>query len=182
MSKVYDYYKRMHDDEIILSFNGGFTSDLLTSLIQVAESKLEKINTEPKIKKKILNVLVECLQNVYHHLDEDSVHHIDNSAILMIGREKDDYVIMTGNHLATDKVENLKQRIDTINLMSKDEIKELYRDILNNEQISDKGGAGLGMVDMVRKSGQKLDYDFTLVNETHSFYSLKVRIAPADNN
>ncbi len=34
---------------------------------------------EPKMKKKVYNVLVECLQNLYHHLDE--ITEIDSEKI-----------------------------------------------------------------------------------------------------
>jgi hypothetical protein len=48
---------------------------------------------------------------------------------------------------------------------------------LDNNRISDKGGADLGMIDMARKSGQKLDYSFTKVNDELSFFGLQVKVA-----
>ena len=42
--------------------------------------------------------------------------------------------------------------------------------------MSDKGGGGLGMIDIARKSGQKLDFDFQQVDEEFSFYSLNINI------
>jgi hypothetical protein len=61
--------------------------------------------------------------------------------------------------------------------MSKDELKEYYKEILNNDEFSDKGGGGLGMIDIARKSGQKLNFNFIEVDNQYSFFSLSIKIA-----
>ena len=43
--------------------------------------------------------------------------------------------------------------------------------------LTHKGGAGLGFVDMARKSGQKLHFDFEPIDEHFSFFSLKTIIS-----
>ena len=42
--------------------------------------------------------------------------------------------------------------------------------------MSAKGGGGLGMIDISRKSGQKLDYNFMSVDESCSFFTLNIKI------
>lgn len=69
MIDIFDFYDKMQRSNIMLSFKGEITSELLGSILQIMENKLENINEEPKVKKKVFNVLVECLQNLYHHLD-----------------------------------------------------------------------------------------------------------------
>ena len=71
MDNIHDFYNMMEDGNIMLSFKGEVTSDLLTSILQIMESKMETLDEPPKIKKKVYNILVECLQNLYHHIDED---------------------------------------------------------------------------------------------------------------
>jgi len=44
--------------------------------------------------------------------------------------------------------------------------------------MSDKGGGGLGMIDIARKSGQKLDFNFLPVNNNFSFFSLNIKVSP----
>lgn len=170
----------MNEDNIMLAFKGGITSDLLTSLLQAAENKLETVEVTPRVKKKIFNILVECFQNVYHHLDNpEDFEDITQSAILMVGVEHNDFVIMTGNHIVNNKVQKLKDKIEMVNSMSEDELKALYREVLNNDEITDKGGAGLGIIDIARRSGEKLTFEFKDVNDTHSYFSLKVKVSAA---
>ena len=69
LSNIYSLYKSQEDQSILLSFKGVVTPDLLTSILQIIESKLTEMEEEPKIKRKVFNVLVECLQNLYHRID-----------------------------------------------------------------------------------------------------------------
>lgn len=61
----------MERENILLSFKGEVTSELLTSVLSIMESKMDYMEESPKTKKKVFNVLVECLQNLYHHIDAD---------------------------------------------------------------------------------------------------------------
>ena len=190
MIDIYDFYNKMQRNNIMLSFKGEISSELLTSILHITESKLDRMQEEPKIKKKVFNVLVECLQNLYHHIDEmkatapavavetvSSDNNETKAAILMIGKEDSNYYILTGNHILNEKISSLRDRLDKINSLSKEELKALYQEILNNEEFSNKGGGGLGMIDIVRKSGQKLTYNFQPVNDKHSFFSLHIKIS-----
>lgn len=182
MLDIFEFYNQMERNKIMLSFKGDITSELLTSILQIMESKLEHIQEEPKIKKKVYNVLVECLQNLYHHLDAKPIDGSDpnnsiRTAIFMIGRLNGEYTIITGNYILSSNAEILRNKLDKINAMSKEELKEYYKEVLNNEEFSEKGGGGLGMIDIARKSGQKLNYSFRPVDDTYSFFSLNIKIA-----
>jgi hypothetical protein len=181
MLDIYDFYDKMERNNIMLSFKGDVTSELLTSILQIMESKLDNMQEEPKVKRKVYNVLVECLQNLYHHMDEidqnDKVAEKGRAAIFMIGRVDNQYNIITGNYVKSDNVNPLKGRIDTINSLSKEELKEYYKTVLNNGEMSQKGGGGLGFIDIARKSGEKLAYNFLPVDDRYSFFSLNIKIA-----
>lgn len=180
MVDIYDFYDKMERNNIMLSFKGDITSELLTSVLQIMESKLDNLQEEPKIKKKVYNVLVECLQNLYHHMDEDkqiSKSERSRSAIFMIGKVDGNYNIITGNYINVGNVNTLKTKLDDINALSKEELKEYYKAVLNNGEMSQKGGGGLGMIDIARKTGHKLDYTFMPVDDNYSFFSLNIKIA-----
>lgn len=169
----------MEKDNIMLSFKGNVTSELLTSVLQIMESKMDNLNEPSRVRKKVYNILVEALQNLYHHLDKhsDQSHPGYNTVIFMVGKEDGDYSIFTGNYIKNENAGKLKAKLDKINSLDKDELKAYYKEVLNNGMMSEKGGGGLGMIDIARKSGQKLDYDFQEVDKDHSFYSLNIKIA-----
>lgn len=175
---IYSFYRKMEHNDIMLSFKGDVTSEMLTSMLQIMETKLDNLGEESKMKRKVYNVLVECLQNLYHHRDEMKRTGIDeeSAAIFMIGKDANGYNIVTGNYILTDRVERLKSRIDHVNTLDRVGLKTLYKEVLNNDERSEKGGGGLGIIDIARKSGQKLVYDFMEVDSKYSFFSLYIKI------
>jgi len=64
---TFDLYRTMEKDNVLIAFKGSITSELLTSVLQIMETKMEDLADAPKTRKKVFNVLVECLQNLYHH-------------------------------------------------------------------------------------------------------------------
>ncbi|MEQ1734263.1 MAG: DUF6272 family protein, partial [Bacteroidia bacterium] len=66
--------------------------------------------------------------------------------------------------------------LDKINAMDKEQLKEFYKEVLAEGGFSEKGGGGLGMIDIARKSGHKLDYTFDPIDDTYSFFNLTIRI------
>lgn len=171
----------MENDNIILSFKGVVTADLLNSVLNIIESKLKLIGESQRIKRKVYNVLVECLQNLYHHTDA----HIEgkqgeetqgNSSLVLVLKENDKFLIKTGNYIKNNKVIDLESKLNEINSLDKEGLRGLYIDHLSESVISSKGTAGLGMIDIARKSGNKLDYEFLKVNDDSSFFCLNVKI------
>jgi hypothetical protein len=180
---VFDIYDKMERNNILLSFKGEITSDLLTSILQIMENKMDNMQEEPKIKKKVYNVLVECLQNLYHHLDEVNESDSDKirSAIFTIGKLNNQYTIITGNYILNENISGLRSRLDEVNALSKEELKEYYKRVLNNGEMSMKGGGGLGMIDIARKTGEKLEYNFLEIDNKVSFFTLNIKVSNQPN-
>ena len=177
---IYDLYHRMENNKVVLSFKGDVTSELMTSILQIIEQRMDDMNEAPRLRKKVYNVLVECLQNLYHHIDEvpsdTNKSGSDKSAIFMVSLNPKGYSITTGNYILSEREESFKERLERINSLTRDELKQMYKDVLNSDGRSDKGGGGLGMIDIARKTGNKLNYDFATLNDKYSFFSLNINV------
>lgn len=178
---INEYYTEISKGEILLAYKGSITSDLINEVLEAVEGKLEEGNEEGKTRKKLYNVLVESLQNLYHHIEETH-EGIDEDldpkfGILVIEKESDgDYKVTTGNFVAATKTKFLKEKIEKINSLSKDELKDMYKFILNHQKISAKGGGGLGLVDIARKTGKEILYNFYPYNDNYVFFDLQILI------
>ena len=95
----------------------------------------------------------------------------------MIGKIDGKYSIFTGNHILNENINGLKARLDEVNSLSKEELKEYYKKVLNNGEMSLKGGGGLGMIDIARKTGEKLEYDFLEIDNKVSFFTLNIIVS-----
>ena len=99
--------------------------------------------------------MVEGLQNITRH-QEVKAEVDENSGIFFIQQRDGKYYITTGNVIENDKVEELRGKLEVVNSLDKVELKKYYKDVLTKGKLSVKGGAGLGLIEMSRKSGNKL--------------------------
>ena len=177
---VNEYYSTLNGGDVLMAYKGDISSELISNVLEVVESRMDDYSEESKIRKKVYNVLVESLQNLYHHIDElpPEMHkEFDKKfGILVVSKVDDKYKISTGNFVTNSSVDILKNKIDKINSMSKEELKDMYKFILNHQRLSEKGGGGLGLVDIARKTGNRLDYRFEKYNDTYHFFNLDVYI------
>lgn len=177
---VNEYYSKLNGDDVLIAYKGNVTSELISNVLEVVEARMEDYSEASKIRKKVYNVLVESLQNLYHHIEilppELQKQFDEKFGILVVSRVESKYKISTGNFIEADKVAQLKGKIDKINAMTPEELKEMYKFILNHQRLSEKGGGGLGLVDIARKTGNPLDYNFNKYNDEYSFFNLDVYI------
>jgi len=177
---VNEYYSSLNDGDVLMSFKGNISSELISNVLEVVESKMEEYDESSKVRKKVYNVLVESLQNLYHHIEElsgDMYKEFGSKfGILVVGRVDNRYKISTGNLISQDRVDVLRNKIDKINSMGKEELKDMYKFILNHQRLSEKGGGGLGLVDIARKTGNKLEYTFEKYDDIYYFFNLDVYI------
>lgn len=172
MKNYYSLYEEMTDNNLMLSFKGEVNFEQVNNLLKMLEDRLE-IEPDTKVRKKVYNVAVECLQNLGHHLDNES-NPFNHTALACIESYPDHYVIVTGNYIYNDKIDKIKDKIEMVNAASKEELKAIYKTTLDNNEFSDKGTAGLGFIDIARKSGEKIFYKFYAYKEEISFFTLKV--------
>jgi hypothetical protein len=177
---VNEYYSKLNGDDVLIAYKGNVSSELISNVLEVVESRMDDYSETSKIRKKVYNVLVESLQNLYHHIEvlppDLQKDYDEKFGILVVSRIESKYKISTGNFIETEKVDQLKSRIDKINSMGPEELKDMYKFILNHQKLSQKGGGGLGLVDIARKTGNSLDYSFHKYNSEYSFFNLDVYI------
>jgi translation initiation factor 2 beta subunit (eIF-2beta)/eIF-5 len=177
---INEYYSRLNGGDVLMAFKGSISSELISNVLEVVESRMDEYREGSKIRKKVYNVLVESLQNLYHHIEvlpeEMQKEFDDKFGILVVSRQDARYKISTGNFIGQDKVDVLRNKIDKINSMSRDELKDMYKFILNHQRLSEKGGGGLGLVDIARKTGNQLDYTFEKFDDAYYFFNLDVFI------
>jgi hypothetical protein len=174
---TYECYKDMLDNNIIFAYRGIVTSDLVTNVLEIMEERLEEEGQSKKFSKKVFNVMVECLTNVY--VDEDKLFKegYDPSALLLVARGSNAYKVTTGNYIPTKGVNGLKVMIDRINSMDKEELKTYYQEILCMEEPDMNGLTNLAIIDLARKSKNKLTYTFKYENNKYTFFTLESQIS-----
>ncbi len=169
-------FNSMQSNKIEYLYLGEFKTSITDSVLSLAELNLTTANDNIKLRKRVYFILVEGLQNITRHQQYEKKD-ASKSAMLIIQRFEDKVIITTANYISNSEIPELKQRIDTINSLSAQELKHHYRKVLAEQYFSPKGGAGLGLIEIARKSGNKLFYSFERVNDKFSIFYLQTIIS-----
>ncbi|NJO92985.1 MAG: hypothetical protein HC831_31510 [Chloroflexia bacterium] len=157
-------------------FRGDFTPEIVAGILDLANEALDQASDTVKIKAKIYFIMGESLQNIARHHSESFYKSPDKYSLFAIHRRNFKYYITTGNLIGVDEISVLKQKIDTINKMEHDELRDYSRSTRSTTGFSEKGGAGLGLIEMAKRSGNKLEYDFRKIDDEHSYFYLNTEI------
>jgi len=173
---AYELFFRMQEDNIGYIFRGRFDQEITDNILLLTESNLNKDEESSKMKKRVYSILVEGLQNITRHQDaaitEDEIDDSMSFGFFVIQKKNEKYFITTGNVIENSNIKIIQDLLDKINKLDKAELKLYYKQVLEEGSLSQKGGAGLGLIDMARKSGNKLIYEFRKINDNSSFFYL----------
>jgi Family of unknown function (DUF6272) len=181
LSFVYQLYRHLSGFSLSYIYKGDFSDHLNETILSLAETNMQIVNEPAALKKKVFFILIESLQNITRHSETTNDQVDDNSSLFIIQRKAQDYYITSGNLIDVDKVEPLVVKLEKVNSLDHERLKNYYREVLDLGEISTKGGAGLGLIEMARKSGNKLAFDFSEVTKEKSFFYFqsKVTLNPA---
>ena len=116
---VENFFNELLTEDVIFSFKGDISSDVINNVLDTVEKKIEEVDDPSKIRKKVYNVLVESLQNLYHHVDIVPDNFEDQNSerfgLIVIARNEKGYFITAGNFITRDKIESLENKILKIN-------------------------------------------------------------------
>ena len=173
---IYKLFKAMQKDNLNYIYRGVFTANITDNILALAESNLVHKEDPRALKRKVYNVMVEGLQNITKHQADIKVEPENKNGVFVLKKEHFKYFITTGNLIENKDIENLTKQINQVNSLDKAELKAYHREVLLHGKMSNKGGAGLGLIDMARKSGNKLLYAFEKVDEKFSYFYLHTEI------
>lgn len=171
---VYSVYSSMQTHEITLVYEGEITHQVTKAFTSLAEMDMVKEEEDGSVQKKVFHVMVECLQNISKHADTPSVGDTlySGRGVFMVSKGEDCYHVISGNPIENAKIKPLADSLDMINSLDKDGLKELYKNQMRDGTLSEKGGAGLGFIDIARKTGNKFEYHFMPIDDKTHFFIL----------
>ncbi|MCP4156171.1 MAG: hypothetical protein GY757_51095 [bacterium] len=178
--ELLEYYKKMCERNIVLDFQGAISQDMLVGMAELIKNKFSQKLDSTIVAKKIFSVFVEMAQNIAFYSAERVVldnHHPDVGAGVIVVTEKSGlYTITSGNLVKNESIDGIISHCDVINKMDREELKQFYKIKIKSTRQNGKKGGGIGLIDIVRKSGNPLVYKVTPVDNQHSFLVLSVKI------
>lgn len=166
--------------KVLLSHLGTFSQELVDSLCMSTEELLISSGDHRLVVKRLFSILIEGLQNIRLHGIPDEYDR--QLGYLIVARKGDAYVVIMANMITQEDQSKVEAYLDRINLYDKEELKEAYLAVLNNEFVSNKGGAGLGFITTRMKSEHQLNYSFYQLKNEDLLFTFEVILSRDQKN
>lgn len=173
VKEQYEHMLKEHqqNETVLVSHYGELSQSVISNLEGDVEEKITSLDIAKGPIKKIFFISVETLQNMLLHGQKNKQGEQHNFFILV--KNGANLKVISSNLVANSSIPALEKQIDTINSFDDEKaLKAYYLEHLENNTISDKGGAGLGFITIGMKSGNKLKVDFKKINEDFSLFTL----------
>ena len=184
---IYNLFNKLNEDSLSFIYHGFMSDEFTANIISLSEKKIEKSDDSAAIKHKVSFLIAESFQNIIRHgiPSGESNSLINKPGIFIYRIIGNTYIISSANIIANPNISKVTEKLTHVNNLNKDQLHDLYQEIRKNTDFSEKGGAGLGLIEMARKTGNKLEYDFEKIDDQFSFFYLqlkfKSKISPEDN-
>ncbi|HTH16684.1 MAG TPA: SiaB family protein kinase [Magnetospirillum sp.] len=178
----YREFKRVLDERgIIFSFSGYLSEGILYSLGDTLRQKMTLEDTDLTTIKKVFSVFVEQAQNIIRYSAEKVQGNLGktvelSSGMVTIGTEQGRFFIVCANTILEEDVPRLKQRLEMLQKMDKDEIKAYYKEQLREAPDEKSRGATIGLIEIARRASEPIEFDFDRIDAEKFFFCLKVSI------
>lgn len=160
---------------LILAYDGVLNNETISKLETEIEANILDKNFPKQVVKKVFFICVESLQNqlIHGHKDDKGSQH----NFFLLAHSDKSVNIISANLISNPAVEKIKGQIEKINSFDDPAaLKAYYLEHLENNELSDKGGAGLGFITIAMKSGNKITPLFETINDKYSLFLLEIKI------
>jgi len=167
--------------KIIFCYSGPMSQDLMVEIGNTLKSKMQQDSFNRSMVAKTFAILVEQVQNIIHYSTEQTVlRSLEESklsnGIVAVGYEKKSYFVSSGNMIHIKDKDKIAAMIDKINSLGPEEKKQYYKEMRKKGPDEGSRGAGLGFIEMARKTEHPVDYDFIDIDKNFCFFTIRLHI------
>jgi hypothetical protein len=164
--------------QILICFNGPISTTLIGEIGSALKEHIES-NHAPELEvMDVFSVYIEMSQNIRNYSTSRGFSDADSSATVVIAAaEAGHYAVCAGNLVQMEDGQALIQRIHELADCDKAQLKLLYKQQLRRPHAQTPGqGAGLGLIEIARRSSQPMEASLDPLEPGRAFFSLRAII------
>lgn len=184
--KLHELQSNLYSQGITFAYCGCITESILTGVGAALKHKLESEEVDTRTTRSVFAVFVEQMQNIirYSALQGSpekarkktrSENH-SRYGILTIGQVGDDYVIHSGNLIVASDVAAMRDSLTDLQNKTPQELKMAYKSRLRDGRSALEQGAGVGFIEIARRTSRPIEFEFEEVDDDHTFFAIKATI------
>ena len=175
--------KSLNQDDLIFAYTGLVSDSITHKIIELTQFNIDSSGYFVRLKNKISFLMAECYQNVARHgkyiNETDSL--IDYKGAFFVRSIDNIFYIASANSVSKEAIPSIKEKLDKVNSLSPDELRLLQKQVLSKGKLSDRGGAGLGIIEMARRTGRKICFSFEPIDDKTALFFIQLSIVSEEN-
>ena len=175
---IFALRERFNRSQILLCFNGPISRSLIEEIGNALRNYLQAANAQPSAAMDVFSVYVEMTQNIRHYVTRQGYDELDSSATVVVARDGDGrYLVQAGNMVEQNDGAVVMALVERLASLDKAELKTAYKAQLHQPRTEGTAsGAGLGLIDVARKSVQPLSASLVPISPSRALLSLRAVI------
>ncbi len=181
LSAVRALYDTLAGDRLTFLYSGLFHDDHTARLITLGEEFLEHEGAEKSVRGKLAFIMVEAYQNIIRHRAPISAE-LEQGAgrsMFLLRSLTNQHEVSAVNPVTTADAASLTAELERLRTLDLQQMKQVFLRGLQSDTRTERGGAGLGLIEMARRSGHALQHAFGPLDEEHRIFALQALIGRA---
>lgn len=181
LATVHTLYDVLAGDRFCFLYSGHFHDEHTASLIALGEEAQNDARAERTYRQRLSYVMVEAYQNIVRHraaLPVELERGAGRSLFLLRSHAAGDEIVSMDPVIETE-VPGLKATLERIGGLDLRQLKELFLRSLQDGSRSQRGGAGLGLIEMARRSGHRLRHAVYPIDAAYRLFVLQIVVGEA---
>lgn len=165
----------------IFSYKGIISFEIIEDLLTQFKQYMASVDIDMVVKKRLFAIMVESMENAYRHKINLNGAGKHAPVEFLLKQTETGFEVIIGNYVRNESVPGLINRINQVNGLNLEGLNQLYRSSISSARISEKGGAGLGLIEIARNSRHAIDYIITQENDKISFFQFEIHLSNDPN-
>jgi len=172
---LFEDYRNLGHQKILMFYKGAVSQETMVDLGSFLRSSL----CGSKKIRNIFSVFIEMSHNIRHHSAERDVNKV-GVGLFMIQETQRYFKLNSGNPIFKGAQDGIARRIDELRGVDREGLRLLYKERRRSGEHRTDKGAGLGLIEMARKSDYPLEYDFYPCDEKTNLFRLTVKVSKGE--
>jgi len=181
---ILEYSKLLAEHNISIIYSGPLWAEGIDGLAEFLQKRLDMDKMSLSASQAVFSVFVEQMNNMLmYSAEKERREHPEtgtletSNGIFVLGSQDKSYYVQTGNVIKNNSVGLLKERIDFLNTLDKQELRQFYKEQMKTENDNPESrGAGLGLTEIARRATSKIEYEFIPYGEGLSYFTMYVTV------
>ncbi len=168
--RYFNFLSNFDEKEIALFYYGKITQSHIIEFIKKVNQFPFFVSAHVSFKNTFRNIMIEALQNVLKHGADSEKN------LCIIAAENQICYLYCANYISNSDAEKLEVKLLELNQCTIDVLDEKFKFGVTNNEIYGNGNAGLGLIEILRKSIRPSKYSILACSPTHSYFNFFIRV------